>query len=1195
MKRYFLLFNCLLLCLVARSQSLYTCRYWFDQNHEQALTTTFDGLTCQMEIDAGLLSGGLHTLCLVVKDTTGIWCAPQNYLFYQTSGEEPANPSEVVCHFWFDHDFEHKQTMPFGSGQFLLDADGLEAGLHMLNVTLENNELTTTEQYMFYQTSGEEPANPSEVVCHYWFDENFEQMQTVSFGTSAFLLDASELEDGSHVLYILLENGSLTTTESYSFEKGTANGYMILSVVQPAHSGTIIEEQNRNMGEYPAGSTCTLTAAPKPGYTFNNWAEDGEQISTDSVYSFTVSNSRILVANFDGETICDDYYFTENAILCEGTSYTWRGNTYTESGIYYDSLQTVQGCDSIFQLSLELFNMPLGEFASMTPTNNYPFTSLPITFSWDAVSGAEYYNLYLWNANDPAPEVPVTSHIYNRSCVVTSLQNHQTYQWYVEAVNTCFTTESSIRNFTLNIPPSMNVSTNNLAFGEGMLNDSVSMNMFVSGNALNDAITLQMTGEDASQFSFAQGANWNEFLGGSLSVIFSPTTVQFNYNADLVITSGTLSQTVHLSGSFADMFVFNTYVTQDVFEMNSTVPIYGTVTDVDNNPMAGAEVEVKVRVMGTTRSLFATTGDDGHFTVDFVPAYSESGYYTFNSGRVGHNSTAVHDDFNIPGMNLVTNGWILWDVVQNETTTGSIVIRNRSQIPLTNIQVTATNLPEGCAFTFQPLNLQGMEEGVLEYSVTGSALTSGNNYEEVRLVATSAEGATMNFSAWYYCAEPRGMLYTSPNAINTTMTKGISKIVDVMLYNNGTGPTGSVSIDLPSEEWLSVVGNDTLASIAVHDSAYFSLRLSANANTPLVQYTGNIAVNCERGDGLLLPFAITAVSDSTGTLVVDVTDDYTYNGNGEHLAGATVTVKGYYSLETVALGLTGSDGTFTVEDIPEGYYRMTITAPHHAEYQATILIEGGQTNTQNIYLQYQAITYSWNVVPTEIEDEYTFELIVEYETNVPVPVVVIDMPQTFPELEEGESYVFNYIITNYGLVDTYDATLYPPTGHPLYDFTPLITEIDTLHAQSSVVIPCTMTARTRQRSQAVIEALGMNLDREDSGCPYYALTKTKQYYMCGDRQNWFWANVGRNIGSTPCSSPIVVNPTGGGVPVSGGSGSGGGSASSSSSTPVISVVHNEGCDPDPCLPGVKDDIDSCPNNGSGILPILPLRNPTNNR
>lgn len=1013
--------------------------------------------------------------------------------------------------------------------------------------------------------------------------------------------------------------------------------YMVTATANPSDGGTVT-----GMGTYLEGDTCTLSAFPNQGYFFENWTKQGSIVSDSTVYSFTVMEDATFVANFaelpvldttiyaeicDGEnyfqngfeiywpsvgineysmtlqsvmgydsivnlalTVYPIYFFTEDTTLCNTSSFTWRGHTYTESGNYYDSLQTVHGCDSIYHLSLNLFNTSLGEFTYMSPTNNYPFTSLPITFSWDAVSGAEYYDLYLWNANEPVSSEPIASNIRNRSYYVSSLQNHQTYNWYVEAVNTCFTSTSNVRNFSLNIPPTMSVSTNNLAFGEVVLNDSVSMNLFVSGNALDDSIILQITGEDAFMFSFEQGINWNEFTGGLLSITFSPTTVKYNYTANLVITSGTVSQTVLLTGSIAEMFVFNTYVTQDVFQMNNIIPIYGTVMNVLNTPVPNADVEVKVTVMNTTRSLFATTGVDGHFMVNFEPAYSESGYYTINSGRVGHSSTVVHDDFNIPGMNLVTNGWILWNVLQNETATGSIVIRNRSQIPLTNIQVTAGNLPDGCAFSFHPLSLEGLEEGVLEYTVSGTL--PNNDYEEIHLMATSNEGASMSFSVWYHCAEPRGILFASPNAISTTMTKGINKTVDVMLYNNGTGPTGSVYLDIPSEDWLSVVGNDTLPSIAVHDSAYFSLRLSANENTPLVQYTGNIAINCERGDGVLLPFSILAVSDSTGRLVVDVTDDYTYNGNGQHLAGAAVTVKGYYSLETVATGLTDSDGLFTVNDLPEGYYRMSISAPRHSDYQSTIQIEGGQTNTQNNYLQYQAVTYSWNVEPTEIPDEYTFELIVEFETNVPVPVVVIDMPQDIPELEPGESWTFNYVISNQGLVDAYEATLYPPTDHPLYDFTPLITEIDTIHAQSTMVIPCIMTARTHQRSQAVVEALGTNRDGEENGCPYSVLTKTKQCYMCGGRKNWFWANVWRNIGSVPCNAAPGGVGAGGGAPSIGGSGGGGGGGSSSSTTPIV-VVHNQGCDPDDCLPRVKDDIDSCPNNG-GTSPNLPPRIPANN-
>ena len=962
-------------------------------------------------------------------------------------------------------------------------------------------------------------------------------------------------------------------------------------------------------GDYQEGSLVLVSAVPNEHYEFVSWTENGVSVSSNPNYTFAVWGDRDLLANFslvnfevtatanpeNGGTITGAGFYEEGE-TCTLTAvpnenfffmnWTKEGNVVSDNTTY--SFMVTE--DATFVANFTCVS--LGEFTYMTPTNNYPFTSLPITFSWDAVSGAEYYNLYLWKVNDPVPNTPFAGNIYNRSCYVPSLQNHQTYNWYVEAVNTCFSTTSSVRSFSLNIPPSMNVSTSNLNFGEVALNNSNTLNLYVSGNALDDTITMQITGEDASMFSFEQGSNWNGLTGGLLSVTFSPTAVQYTYTANLVITTGTLTQTVQLTGSLADMFVFNTYVMQDVFEMNSTVPIYGTVMDANNNPAASAEVEVKVTVMNMTRSLFATTGADGHFSVDFVPAYSESGYYTINSGRVGHNSTAVHDDFNIPGMNLVTNDWILWDVVQNETTTGSIVIRNRSQIPLNNIQVTANTLPDGCSFTFQPLSLAGMEEGVLEYNVSGTTPTNG--YQEVALVATSSEGASMNFTVWYRCTEPRGILYASPNNITTTMTKGINKIVDVMLYNNGTGPTGRVYLDLPSVDWLSVVGNDTLPSIAVQDSAYFSLRLSANENTPLVQYTGNIAINCERGDGLLLPYTIMVVSDSTGTIAVDVTDDYTYNGNGQHLAGAMVTVKGYYSLETVTVGLTDSDGLFTVSDIPEGYYRMSITAPHHAEYQATIQIEGGQTNTQNIYLQYQAITYSWNVVPTEIEDEYTFELIVEFETNVPAPVVVIDMPQTFPELAEGESFVFDYIITNYGLVDAYETTLYPPTNHPLYDFTPLVTEIDTLHAQTSMVIPCTMTVRTGQRSQAVIEALGDNGNREETDCPYSALTKTKQYYICGDQQNWFWANVWRNIGSTPCQMAPAIVTSGGGGPGGGGYGGGGGASSSNSSTPAVTVQNND-CAPPPCLPGIQNDLDNCPNNGSGTPPALPSQNSANKK
>lgn len=46
------------------------------------------------------------------------------------------------------------------------------------------------------------------------------------------------------------------------------------------------------------------------------------------------------------------YFYSEDYELCDGVSYTWHGKTYTKEGVYYDSLTTVYGCDSVYQLNL---------------------------------------------------------------------------------------------------------------------------------------------------------------------------------------------------------------------------------------------------------------------------------------------------------------------------------------------------------------------------------------------------------------------------------------------------------------------------------------------------------------------------------------------------------------------------------------------------------------------------------------------------------------------------------------------------------------------------------------------------------------------------------------------------------------------------------------------------------------------------
>ncbi len=51
-------------------------------------------------------------------------------------------------------------------------------------------------------------------------------------------------------------------------------------------------------GSYDVGTSVTVIESPNPGYTFVNWTENGNVVSTSSSYQFTITANRTLVANF---------------------------------------------------------------------------------------------------------------------------------------------------------------------------------------------------------------------------------------------------------------------------------------------------------------------------------------------------------------------------------------------------------------------------------------------------------------------------------------------------------------------------------------------------------------------------------------------------------------------------------------------------------------------------------------------------------------------------------------------------------------------------------------------------------------------------------------------------------------------------------------------------------------------------------
>lgn len=146
------------------------------------------------------------------------------------------------------------------------------------------------------------------------------------------------------------KNGNVVSTEAeYTFtvtESATyvahfqTKSYTISVSSSPSNGGTVT-----GGGTVSYGQTCTVQATPAEGYIFANWTDDGDVVSTEANYTFTVTGNRSLVANFTAQVTLP-IITTAEVISISLTTATGGGNvtasggaTVTERGICWSTSQ----------------------------------------------------------------------------------------------------------------------------------------------------------------------------------------------------------------------------------------------------------------------------------------------------------------------------------------------------------------------------------------------------------------------------------------------------------------------------------------------------------------------------------------------------------------------------------------------------------------------------------------------------------------------------------------------------------------------------------------------------------------------------------------------------------------------------------------------------------------------------------------
>lgn len=617
-----------------------------------------------------------------------------------------------------------------------------------------------------------------------------------------------------------------------------------------------------------------------------------------------------------------------------------------------------------------------------------------------------------------------------------------------------------------------------------------------------------------------------------------------------------------------------TKVAKAIYAPGEKVVISGKAKGKD---IAQKNVEVYIVNGGYRHTITTQTQDDGSFEVSYEPYSGQTGHFAVGACYPSANLSEEQASFDIYGIKRTSNDAITCEASLGDVYQGKLNISNPGNLTLTDLKVKVNSKPDNCTVNATPgtTTLKGGESTDVAFSITPSGASEGSDWEKIELSIESAEGAVLPATLYYYCRVKTGKIEASVARIKTTMVKGESRDYPFTITNVGKGETGKISLALPS--WISSVTPMEMPSLAKDESTEIILRMTPTDKMRLnVPVTGNIAINCANGEGMPLPFYIEPVSTKEGKLTIDVCDENTYyTKEAPHLAGAKVEITHPTTGAVVAEGITNEKGLFSA-NLAEGYYAVRVSAEKHDSYSNNLLVDPGTETKKVVNLSYEAINIDWKVEETEIQDEYEIRTNVKFETQVPVPVVELTVPDRIytENLRKGESLIFNATLTNKGLIAAKDVQLLLPENVTSWRFEPIGPgKANELAPGQSIEIPIRVTK-----------------DPGDDG-PCVVYIGTLYYWECGPDKKWH--KYYKSIQITICKgkTPVVVYPStgsgGGSGPGGGPGGGGGGGYGPSSNIPTVTQKVDKSCNP--CLNMYIQKITECGVNvGLSLLKNNPL-------
>jgi len=490
---------------------------------------------------------------------------------------------------------------------------------------------------------------------------------------------------------------------------------------------------------------------------------------------------------------------------------------------------------------------------------------------------------------------------------------------------------------------------------------------------------------------------------------------------------------------------------------NEPVILAGNATFQSGGGLAGNQpVAIAISRDSFLRTVDVVTAADGTFATPFVlPAGEPGGTFTVWAHHPDQTNFTPPDadrkQFTINRV-IATPVKIQWTAPRNYAQTFPISVSvlggnatNVRGLLLPEDQPTGQLLP---GILFESTSIPTLSStGSVNLNVRSDGTAPANGRLVVRMV--SDETAPLGFQTIeinFSLSEARPAIVAQPAYLSTGVNQGASLTETVTIRNNGLAPLLDATWDVLSSNgtaapsWVRRGSSANLGQLAPGSSAELILDFSPPATQLEGDHNLILVVRGSNTGPITIPIHVAVSQSGNGSFSLKAIDFRTGStaANGTVIGGVqnarirfqkSNTPSILFEATTDANGEIGQNGS-GLAGIPVGLYDLTISSDKHQTYRSSLWIRPNATTLEQAVLQYQTVSVSWEVVETTIRDSYEVVTTINYETDVPIPVIVASPAAiNLPAMAAGAVYNSEIVIKNVGAISPDTVELQLPANN----------------------------------------------------------------------------------------------------------------------------------------------------------------------